>query len=66
MKTGYVVSVESIVSEWPHNFYLIDDDAKTVVKMFDTMDELNIYADLHDYKLMNLHDAPQFKNLHRK
>ena len=61
MKTGYVVSVENIVSEWPHNFYLIDDETRAVVKMFDSMEELNIYADLNDYVVKDLSEAFPFK-----
>ena len=61
MKTGYVVSVESIVDEWPHNFYLIDDETRLVIKMFDSMEELNIYADLNDYVVKDLSEAFPFK-----
>lgn len=57
MKTGYVVSVETIVGEWPHNFYLIDDNTQTAVKMFDSMEELNIYADLNGYVVKDLYEA---------
>ena len=61
MKTGYVVSVETVVGEWPHNFYLIDDDTQSVVKMFDSMEELNIFADLNDYVVKDLSEAFPFK-----
>lgn len=62
MKTGYVISVTSLINEWPSAFYLIDDKTCSVVKMFDTMDELNIYADLNNYVIKDLSSALSFKN----
>ena len=60
MKTGYVVSIDSIVSEWPHNFCLVDDETRAV-KIFDTMEELNIYADLNDYVVKDMSEEFPFK-----
>ena len=61
MKTGYVVTVENITHEWPNVFYLIDDETQNVVKMFDSMEELNIFADLNDYVVKDLSEAFPFK-----
>jgi len=61
MKTGFVVSVESIVSGWPHNFYLIDCETLSVIKIFDSMEELNIFADLNDYVVKDVSEAFPFK-----
>ena len=61
MKTGYVISVDSIVSKWPHSFYLIDDETRSLVKMFDSMEEMNIFADLNDYVVKDLSEAFPFK-----
>ena len=67
MKTAYVVGVQSIISDRPYksdqsyDFYLIDDSTKCVVGMFDSIEELQVFADLHDYAVKELSKAEPFR-----
>lgn len=61
MKTAYVVSVQSLISDWPCNFYLIDDSTNSIAGMFDSFEELQVFADLHDYAVKELSEAEPFR-----
>lgn len=61
MKTAYVVGVQSVIDDWPCNFYLIDDSTMSVAGMFDSIEELQVFADLHDYVVKELSEAKPFK-----
>lgn len=60
MKTAYVVRA-SFISDWLCNFYLIDDSTKSVVGMFGSFEELQVFADLHDYVVKELSEAEPFR-----
>ena len=45
---AYIVTIESLVSP-DMFFYMFDSGTRLFIKQFSSLDELNVYADLHGY-----------------
>ena len=61
MKTAYAVIVQTVIGSWPYYFYLVDDSTRCVVGMFKSVEEMQVFADLHGYTVKDLQEAEPFK-----
>lgn len=46
---AYIVKVESLACRHDVVFYMFECDTRLFIKQFSSLDELNVYADLHGY-----------------